>query len=470
MQAHHAPGPTDRIEAHDGAVERVGHPHGLARDADAGRPVADRDRVDDLIRRRRDPAQRAIEAVDDPDRAFADRDRARTGTDTDGLGHAHRSRVDPRHGLCVGVRHPDCARAGDDVRWREPGRDVRRQRRPLGIDDGDRVAVCQCQHWRGRPPSDHSGDHENRSDHPERNQRAEHGCARPSRARPMSRQRGSRRGRQRGTGLPAARWVLGERAAHDAVEAVAKRRRPVARSRRVVLEVRVDRLDLRPARERRLTREALKQHATQRIEVGAAVDIPAANSLGRQVRDGADEPLAARSVPRRPDVLGHAEVGEVDVLCLVLHGHEHVARLDVAVHQAPGVCRVEGRGELADQVDRALRREPPLTTQQRSQVRALHVAHGNEQLAVGFTGLVDRHDVGVVDRRRQPRLGVKPRPERLVGSEGRGYQLQRDATPETQVHRTEDDAHAAATQHRLDAIRAQSRSDPGSSQPLHPRS
>ncbi len=72
-------------------------------------------------------------------------------------------------------------------------------------------------------------------------------------------------------------------------------------------------------------------------------------------------------------------------------------RLDVAVDDAGGVSGVERFGNLAEQRDRPLRRQPPLAIDQPAQVAALDEAHRDDQLAVLLAGVVDRHDARVVE-------------------------------------------------------------------------
>ena len=89
------------------------------------------------------------------------------------------------------------------------------------------------------------------------------------------------------------------------------------------------------------------------------------------------------------------------------------------------------------------------------QVGARHVAHDEIELAVGLARPVDRHDVRVVDQRRQPRLALEALAERRVGGAIGGDQLQRDGAAQVELGRPVDDAHAAATRDRFDAESAE---------------
>ena len=286
-----------------------------------------------------------------------------------------------------------------------------------------------------------------------------HGPRGPVRRR---RQRGARRRDELGAGLPAVLRILGHRAPDDGVERGGHAGPPLARSRRLVLEVGVDRRHLRIPGEGHLAGQCLEQHAPEGVEVGTAIGLLARDALWCHVIDRADQLVAGRDAVRGRDVAGEPEVGEVDVLIGALDGDQHVARLDVAMDQAPRMGRVECVRELRHQVDRALRLHGTRAVQQRSEVGALDVAHRDVQVTVALAGLVDRHDAGVIDRRGESRLRQEARAEASILGQVRGQQLQRYLAPQTQVLGAVHHAHAAATEERLDAITPQMGSDAGS--------
>jgi hypothetical protein len=78
-------------------------------------------------------------------------------------------------------------------------------------------------------------------------------------------------------------------------------------------------------------------------------------------------------------------------------GDEHVRRLDVSVHEAELVRRVERSPDLSDNPARAGRLETSAALDQRQQVGAFDPPHRDEEGAIRLTGLVDREDVWVVD-------------------------------------------------------------------------
>ena len=133
-------------------------------------------------------------------------------------------------------------------------------------------------------------------------------------------------------------------------------------------------------------------------------------------------------------------------------GDEHVAGLDVTVHEAAGVCGVERRADLGDDPRGAVRREPALGVDQRPQILTLHVAHDDEQQAVDLVGLVDRDDMAVIDRGGHARLALEAGAELDVRRQRRGDHLQRDRAREAQLCGPVDDAHAAVPDQLLDAV------------------
>ena len=155
------------------------------------------------------------------------------------------------------------------------------------------------------------------------------------------------------------------------------------------------------------------------------------------------------SVESPPSCLLDAEVGQVRVAVLV---EQHVAGLDVPVHEPAAVGGVERVGDLGEQGEGALRAEPALALEQRAQVAALHVAHGDIELPVVLAGLVDGDDARVLQGGGEPGLLQEAAPEPLVLGELRRDQLQRDGALEAEVGRPVHHAHPAPAEERLHAI------------------
>ena len=135
----------------------------------------------------------------------------------------------------------------------------------------------------------------------------------------------------------------------------------------------------------------------------------------------------------------------------MLAAQQHVGGLDVAVDQADGVGGVEGGADLERDRRGARGRHGALAREQVLEVGALHVAHHQVQVTALLARGVDRDDVRVVDRRRDPRLALEALAEARVPRPVGGDQLEGDRAPQRELGRPVDDAHAAAAGDRLDA-------------------
>ena len=132
---------------------------------------------------------------------------------------------------------------------------------------------------------------------------------------------------------------------------------------------------------------------------------------------------------------------------------QHVAGLDVAVHEPARVGGVERVGDRADECQRSLRGQGAGAPQQGAEVDPLHEAHRDEQPPVlGLARLVDRHDVGVVERRGQARLAQETVAKLRVVSEIAREQLQRHGAFEPAVEGPVDLPHPAAADQRLETV------------------
>ena len=92
-----------------------------------------------------------------------------------------------------------------------------------------------------------------------------------------------------------------------------------------------DRCHLRAVAERQRPGETFEQEAAKRVLVGAAVDDVTTDLLGRDIVDRPHELPICRTRGRRG--VGKTEVRKIGVIPVALLIQQHVARLDIAVHE-----------------------------------------------------------------------------------------------------------------------------------------
>ena len=138
--------------------------------------------------------------------------------------------------------------------------------------------------------------------------------------------------------------ILRHRPREDVVERLREARPTLARARSVLLEVRVDHGDVGATLERQRSGQRLEEQAAERIDVGPAVDLVAANLLGRDVVDRSHQLPVGRAAVR--DALREPEVRQVGVLAAALEVEKDVRGLHVAVDEALCVRGVQGIGDL----------------------------------------------------------------------------------------------------------------------------
>ena len=174
----------------------------------------------------------------------------------------------------------------------------------------------------------------------------------------------------------------------------------------------------------------LDQDDGQRIQVGPGVGRHRAALLGRGVAGGAHEgthrfgPGSLGERARQPEVAhpNHAMLVE-----------QQVRRLDVSVNEPSGMRVLEGRCHLSPDLQTLRGGEEGARVEQRPQRPSSQQLDNHERHAVVLAPVVDRHDVRVVQRRRELRFGTEPPDEPGVVGESRLEHLDRDPTPEPHV-------------------------------------
>ncbi len=226
------------------------------------------------------------------------------------------------------------------------------------------------------------------------------------------------------------------------------------------------RLDAGLALEGALARGHLVENRAEGELVGTEVHRLAGRLLGRHVTDrphhgarfGARRAGGhRRAFGRRDAALGQFGEAEVQDLHVAVLRHDQVLGLQVPVHDSRRVRRREALGDLSADIERAPNRQRP-GGQEVPHRPALDELHGDPDGAVGLADVVDRHDVGVRERRSGPRLVLEPRPPARVPRRFGREDLQGDVAPEPRVLCPVDLSHPPGAERREDLVEPQTRS------------
>ena len=267
-------------------------------------------------------------------------------------------------------------------------------------------------------------------------------------------ERGRDRAREFGGALVTIGRLLGQCALHHRVPA--RNQRGVERRRRRCLLVQqLVHHGGHRAGERLLAGQQLVQHDAAREQVGASVDRLAEQLLGRHVARRADHRAGLREIRRVEP--RDAEVGHLD-LAVVLQ--KHVARLDVAVHDAALVRMLQRGQHGAHHAHRLFGREPLALVEHGRQLAATHHLHRDEgALAAGVLAvLVDGDDARVRQPAGRLRFALQACAQ-LAGPGGAEVvladHLERDAALDQRIEALVDDAHRACAELAQDLVLAQ---------------
>ena len=129
------------------------------------------------------------------------------------------------------------------------------------------------------------------------------------------------------------------------------------------------------------------------------------------------------------------------------------------MHEAARVGRIQGARQLRENAYR-VRRVKTAPLKAFVQITPFDVSHSDEEVVPGRTGLEDRDDVRMVDRRGQLRLAQEAVAERLVLGEAGSEQLERNPPLEPQIFGQVDDAHATPAEQRFDPVAGELGTDP----------
>ena len=209
------------------------------------------------------------------------------------------------------------------------------------------------------------------------------------------------------------------------------------------------------AGERGPAREHVEGDAAERVDVRRAIDVDPADLLRRDVVGGPqDHPAAGHPGGPAAGGLGQGadpEVGQVGALLLHRSAEQHVLGLDVAVDQPVGMGGVEAGREVVEDPQRPFERRRAVG-EQPPEVDAVDVLHGHVEASVLLAGVMDRDQVRMLHRRRQPALAAEPQRVGVVAGELRGEDLERPDPIEGEMAGAVDDPHAAAADLGLDQV------------------
>ena len=202
--------------------------------------------------------------------------------------------------------------------------------------------------------------------------------------------------------------------------------------------------------ERPLVGEQLVQQAADGEDVRRGRDRAIRNLLGRHVGGRADDRAGAGRVAfLKP---GDAEVHDFHASI----GHDaDVRRFDVAVNHA-ALMREMQTGEHFDRdVQLALERERIAQRDHVGEITPLDQLHRDEQLAFGFAEVVDRDDVGVLNRAGSARFAEEALLHVVRLPEARAQQLQCDVASQHRVVGLPHDAHRALAEQLMQLVLAE---------------
>ena len=269
---------------------------------------------------------------------------------------------------------------------------------------------------------------------------------------PLAAQRRARRRHERPARRVAQVAILGQGRRDHVVEGFGQLGPPPGDFRRGIVDVRQERPEFVAATERRLARQQLVEHAAERVDVDAPVHRPALDLLGREVLDRPDDSAIARQARDGRRVLRQAEIAQIRVIgATVVVREQDVGGLDVTMDQASPMCGVERIAHLGDELDGALRVQPPEDLQQAREVAAVHIPHRQVEQPVGLARSVDRDDVGMLEARDEPRLAQEALAEPLVARQALREDLHGHSPVEREVFGRIHRSHRSAADQATDA-------------------
>jgi len=232
--------------------------------------------------------------------------------------------------------------------------------------------------------------------------------------------------------------------------------------RRLLLEDRGDEARLARALEGAPAGGHLVEQRPEGEDVAARVGLLALELLGRHVVHGPDDRAVGgqgRGERQGAEALGFSlrdgQLGQPEVQQLGALARDHdVARLEVAVHQAPAVGGVQGVGDL-DRVPHHVGGRDRTPDQPRGQGLALEMLHHQVVVAVLLADVEEGADVRMIQAADGLGLALEPFLEVGAGGGALGQDLDGDRAFQARVAGAVDLAHASGADLGLDLVGAE---------------
>ena len=193
--------------------------------------------------------------------------------------------------------------------------------------------------------------------------------------------------------------------------------------------------------ERKFSGEQLVGENAQRVDIGCGGELVSERLLRCHVRRGAEHLAGPRG--HRAGVADHLGNAVVGHLHGAVRGEQQVLGLDVSVEDT-GRVRVLQRGARGKNDAACRLRRDALSRESLPDRPALQQLHDEQTQALVFDVVVDRHDVGMLQRGQQARLADEAAPHRGIGRERARELLDRNRAVKLTVACLEHDTPASA--------------------------
>ena len=250
-------------------------------------------------------------------------------------------------------------------------------------------------------------------------------------------------------GFEAARRFLLHHPQQQQIELARDVRIQFARSRRFEVQHLVDDIADAVGLERIAADQQFVERDADREQVGTGIGDAAAQLLGRHVLGRAQHVPPRQGLIRRQAGAGtgDAEIHDLDQSAAAQH---HVGRLDVTMHDALGVSKIEPAAHRQADVDDTAHRHHGAHVEGLAQAQALDELHRDVGHPLALTDVIDGDDIRVVEATGGLALAEEVIAEgrALVRRQVEAQDLERDASLDQRIFRAIDRAHRALAQRR----------------------